>query len=222
MVIKLCKCYPKAKENRMKKFPYWYAKKNADIINFKSHSFKWERNTKPNWIDWKDCQKFNSNRFDNLLKEKEIPIGPSPAWKFRSIQVKNLLQSVFTNSRPSIREHYIKKSINDFAGKHDSIEEMNPLFMEAAHLKMTRLNCYARDLRDEERVYKPKKWYLCAKRNYLRMRSGKFSQIADDYSKWDLCFLVNRRSFDNLKLNPWKTTYAKVESALKLTLKNER
>ncbi|TGL45667.1 hypothetical protein EHQ61_18570 [Leptospira wolffii] len=206
----------------MKKFPYWFAKKIADIINFKAYSFKWERISKPNWIDWKDCQKINSNRFANILKEKGLPIEHSPAWKFRSIQVKNLLQSVFINSQPSIREHYIKKSINDFAGRHEIIEKKNILFIEAVHLKTTRLNCYARDLRDEERVYRPKKWYLSAKRNYLRMRSGKFSHIADDYSKWDLCFMAIRRSFDNLKLNPRETTYAKAESALKLTLKNER
>ncbi|WP_165782581.1 hypothetical protein [Leptospira neocaledonica] len=54
------------------------------------------------------------------------------------------------------------------------------------------------------------------------MRSGLFSHIADDYSKWDLCFMANRRSFDNIKLNSWETTFLKVENALKITFKNER
>ncbi|MEI1276762.1 hypothetical protein V6Z05_00400 [Leptospira venezuelensis] len=205
------------------KIPYWFAKKVADIINFKYETFKREKTPNPKWIDWKDCQKFNRNRFESLLKENPVTEAVfTPAWKFRSIQVKNCIQSVYLNSLPSIRETYIKKSINDFAKQKDSFEKLNPIFMEAAHLKMTRLNCYARDLRDEERVYRPTKWYLSAKRNYLRMRSGKFSHTADEYSKWDLCFLANRRSFDNLKLNPWESTYAKVEGAFKVILKNAR
>lgn len=205
------------------KIPYWFAKKIADIINFKYQAFKREKTPNPKWTDWKDCQKFNRNRFESLLKENPVSEAQfNPAWKFRSIQLKNLLQKTYFNSLPSIRETYIKKSINDFARQKEPFEKLSPIFMEAAHLKMTRLNCFARDLSDREKLNRPTKWYLCAKRNYLRMKSGKFSHIADDYTKWDLCFMVNRRSFDNLKLNPWKTTFAKVENALKLTLKNER
>ncbi|TGL53167.1 hypothetical protein EHQ61_04705 [Leptospira wolffii] len=205
------------------KIPYWFAKKIADIINSKYQSFKRENTPVPKWTDWKDCQKFNRNRFDSLLKENSASeVDYSPAWKFRSIQTKNRLQSVYLNSLPSIRETYIKKSINDFARQKEPFEKLSPIFMEAAHLKMTRLNCFARDLSYKEKLNRPTKWYLSAKRNYLRMRFGKFSHIADDYTKWDLCFMVNRRSFDNLKLNPWETTFHKVDNALKLTLKNER
>ncbi|EQA44766.1 hypothetical protein LEP1GSC050_4171 [Leptospira broomii serovar Hurstbridge str. 5399] len=205
------------------KIPYWFAKKIADIINFKYYAFKRERILDHNWTDWKDCQKFNSNRFESLLnKNPDSKTELSPAWKFRSIQIKNRLQGTYRNSLPSIRESYIKKSINDFAKQKGTSEKLTPIFMEAAYLKMTRLNCFARDLRYKENMNRPTKWYLSAKRNYLRMRSGLFSHIADDHTKWDLCFLTNRRTFNNVKLNPWESTFAKVENSLKITLKNER
>lgn len=204
--------------SRNKKLPYWYAKKIADIINFKYHSFTRESAEPTTWIDWRDCQKFNSNRLEIILTQKTYQFRPlNPAWKFRSIQVKNRLQKVYLNFLPSFRESYLKKTVNTLPERIGDLEKLSPIFMEAAHLKMTRLNCYARDLRDEERVFRSKKWYLSAKRNYLRMRSGKFSHIAEEYSKWDLCFLANRRSFENFKLNPWESTFMKVRNSFLLT-----
>lgn len=41
------------------KIPYWFAKKIADIINFKYRTFKREKAPDPKWTDWKDCQKFS-------------------------------------------------------------------------------------------------------------------------------------------------------------------
>ncbi|EQA44929.1 hypothetical protein LEP1GSC050_4138 [Leptospira broomii serovar Hurstbridge str. 5399] len=200
--------------------PYWYVKKICDTLNFKIAAAERELKELKPWIDWHDCYKINSKHlYPNIGINNSKLFFDSPYWKFRSIQVKNILQQFVFYQFSFKREEYLKKIIDSLATR--TIEhKLNPVFMQAAKIKINRINCYARDLRDNDRTYRPQKWYLCASKQRRHFDFSNFIHIAKDYNKWDLAFRHCKRNLNNFRANPWEQTYFNVISGLQLLRKN--
>ncbi|EKR91465.1 hypothetical protein LEP1GSC163_0542 [Leptospira santarosai str. CBC379] len=192
-------------EEESKDFPRWLAQTLSQNLNIKYEYFLREKR-KPNvWTSWGKAAEHSCKSLLTYITQFRFQeIKQDPHWKFRAIYASSLINKVAINASLQKRITLVSHSLNDFSSKQEEHNPVNVIELRKIHLESNRINCYARDLKNEFEESLPKTWVQSARRNYLGMLRTDHTVPEREFSDWDLCFRFNRAKLRRLIVNPWE------------------